>query len=87
MPSSFTLQYRDLLLLLLLLLLFITFIQGIYNHITDTNHVSSTYNAMLWLQYTLHVMLFPMLNVVLYFTLVLSAIRVQCPAWLFAAVP
>ena len=45
---------RDLLLLLLLLLLLfvVTFMQGIYNYVPETNHVSGTYSAtaILWLQ-------------------------------------
>jgi hypothetical protein len=42
--------------------------QGIYNHIPETHHVSRVYNiaGILYLQYVIHVMLFPMLNV-LYF--------------------
>jgi len=44
----------------LLLLLFITSVQGIYNYVPETNHVSSVYNvsAVLYLQSVLHVMLF-----------------------------
>jgi hypothetical protein len=40
--------------------------QGIYNYITETNHVSRSYNvaAILWLQFMTHVMVFPTLNVV-----------------------
>ena len=56
-----------LLLLLLsfsLLLLFITFKQGIYNHIPETNHVCKVSNvaAILWLQSAVLVMLFPAMN-------------------------
>ena len=38
----------------------ITFIQGIYNHIPETNHVSRVYcvAAVLHFQFVLHVMLF-----------------------------
>ena len=52
-----------------LLLLFITFMQGIYNYIPETNHVSSVHSdaAFLKLQFMAHVMVFPMTNV-LYFT-------------------
>jgi hypothetical protein len=37
-----------------------TFMQGIYNYMTETNHVSRVYNvaAFLYLQFVLHVMLF-----------------------------
>ena len=42
--------------------------------------------AVLWLQSIVHVMLFPMIKV-LYFTLLLSEIWMQCLTWLFSAVP
>ena len=63
---------------LLLLLLFI-YVHGIYNYIPETNQVSSVYNvaAVLYLQFILHVMLLPMLNV-LYFYISTSR-SVQCP--------
>jgi hypothetical protein len=50
--------------LLLLLLLFITFMQGIYNYVPETNNVSRVYSfaAILYVQFLLQVMLFPMLN-------------------------
>ena len=49
-----------LLLLLLLTLLSITCMQGIYNYIPETNHVSSAHSiaAVLYLQFVLRVMLF-----------------------------
>ena len=58
----------------------------------ETNHVSRVYNiaAVLYLQFVLHVMLFRMLDMFRTFTLVLSevsAVCVQCPIWLFFAVP
>jgi hypothetical protein len=38
--------------------------QGIYNYIPETNHVSTVYSiaAILYLQFMLHVMLFPKIN-------------------------
>jgi hypothetical protein len=44
--------------------LVVTFMQGIYNYIPETNHVSMVYSvgAVLYLQLVLHVMLFRMLN-------------------------
>jgi hypothetical protein len=62
--------------------------QGIYNYIPGTNHVSTVYNVagILWLQFTLHVMLRPMLNV-LYFTSVLSAVCVQRAVCLLSVFP
>ena len=63
------LNCKYVLLLLLLLLLFIEFLQGIYNYIAETNHVSRVYNitAFLKLQFMVHVMVFPNANI-LYFT-------------------
>jgi membrane protein YdbS with pleckstrin-like domain len=41
----------------------ITFIQGIYNYISQTDHVSTVYNfaAVLWLQCIVYIMILPML--------------------------
>jgi len=38
--------------------------QGIYNYIPETKHISRVYSvaAILWLQFMVHVMLFSMLN-------------------------
>jgi hypothetical protein len=40
-------------------------VQGIYNYIPETNHVSKVWSvaAILWLQFMVHVMQFPMTNV------------------------
>jgi hypothetical protein len=53
------------LLLLLLLLLFTICVQRIYKYITEVHHVFSACNvtAILWLQYTVHVMPFSVCNV------------------------
>jgi len=74
---------------LLLLLLFITGMQVIYNYIHKTTHVSRVYSvaSVLYLQYMLHVMLFCQWNMFCAFTLVLSAVRVQCQILLFYVVP
>jgi len=70
-------------------ILVITFMQGIYNDIPKTNHVSRVYSdaAVLNLQFVLHVMLFCPLNMFCTFTLALSAVCVQWPVQLFFAVP
>ena len=54
---------------LLLLLLFITCMKGIYIYIPETNHVSGVYSvaAVLYLQFMVHVILFPMLNVLSFY--------------------
>jgi hypothetical protein len=62
--------------------------QGIYNYVPETNHVSGLYSiaAVLCLQFVPHVMLCHMLNVFCGFILVLSEVCVQCPIWLFFVV-
>jgi len=53
-----------------------------------SNNVSRVHNvaAILWSQYMISVMLFTITNV-LYFTLVLSEVCVQCPIWLLSVAP
>jgi len=65
-----------------------THIQSIHNCIPETNHVSNVYNvaAILCLQFMVHIILLPMLNV-LYFYVVLPEVCVQSPTWLFSVVP
>jgi hypothetical protein len=75
-------QYLSTSVLLLLLLFVIPFIQGVYNYILlpKANHASRLYSAaaILWLQCTLHIMLFPMLNVLyLYISTLLSMCAVS----------
>ena len=76
-------------LLLLLLLFVITFMQGIYNYVPETNHVSRVYcvAAVASLQCVLYVMLFRMLNMFCTFTLIPGEVCVQCSVWLFSVVP
>jgi len=59
--------------------------QCIYNYIPGTNHVSRVHSVavVLYLQFMLHVMLFPMLNMFCTFTSALAAVSVKCPIWLF----
>ena len=59
----------------LLLLLLLIYMHGIYNYIPETNHVSSVCSvaAVLYLQFILHVMLLPMLNLYT-FTLALPVV-------------
>ena len=46
--------------IIIIIILVFTFMQGIYNYIPDTNHVSRVRSiaAVLYLQFLLHVMLF-----------------------------
>jgi hypothetical protein len=52
----------------------ITFMQGIYDYIHETNHVARVYSvaSVTYLQFVLHVMLFRMLNMFRAFTFILS---------------
>ena len=70
-------------------LLVITFMQGVYNYIPDTNHVSRVYGvaAVLYLQTGLHVILLHVRNTFRTLTFVHSAECVQCPIRLFFVVP
>jgi hypothetical protein len=56
----------------------ITFMQGIYNYLPETNHVSSVCSdaSVLYLQSVLHVMLLYMLNMFCTFTSALPAVCV-----------
>jgi len=54
-------DYRIIIIIIIIIIiLVITFIQGIYNYISEPNHVSRVYSvaAVLYLQFVLHVMLF-----------------------------
>ena len=46
--------------IIIIIILVITFMRGMYNYITETNHISRVYSvaAVLNLQFVLHVMLF-----------------------------
>jgi hypothetical protein len=81
--------FRLLLFPLLLTLLTITCMQGIYNYIPETNHISRAHTiaAVLYLQFALHVMPFRPWNMLCTFTSALSAVRVHCSIWLLFVVP
>jgi hypothetical protein len=67
---------------MLLLFVIITFMQGIYNYLPETNNISRVYTysvaAILCLQFFLHVMLFPPL-IVLHFYI--STSRNMCSVY------
>ena len=70
--------YRILSLFFFLALLFgTTFRKGIYNYIPETNHASRVYNfaAILYLKFMLHVMSFPMSNVLYFY---ISTFQSRC---------
>jgi chromate transport protein ChrA len=72
-----------------IIIIVINYTQVIYNYIPETNHVCRVYSVspVLVLKFVLHVMLFRMWNTFCTLTLSRSAVCVQCPIWLFFAVP
>ena len=71
--------------IIIIIILVITFMQGIYNYIPATNHVSKVYNVadVMCLHFVLLVMLFRPLNKFFAFTLARTVVCVRCPIWLF----
>ena len=71
--------------IIIILIYFYYLYTGCLQLYSETNRVSRVYNVgtILWLQYMVHVMLFPMINVV-YLTLILSSVCAQSPVWLFS---
>ena len=59
--------------------------QGIYNYVHETNHVSRVCSVatVLYLQFVLHEMLLRPRKIICTFTLERSVVRVQYPIWLF----
>jgi len=66
----------------------ISFMQGIYTYIPETHYVPREHSVavILLLLFMVLILLVPVLTL-LYFTLVLSEVCVQCPIWLFSVVP
>jgi hypothetical protein len=64
------------------------FKQSIYTYVPETNYVPRQYSvaSVLLFLFMVHTSLAPVLNL-LHFTLVLSAVYVQCPIWLFSVAP
>ena len=73
---------------IIIIIIIISFMQGIYTYIPETNHVPRDYSvaAILLLLFMVLISLVPVFNL-LYFTLVLSEVCVQCPMWMFSVVP
>ena len=59
----------------IIVILVVTFMQGIYNYVPETNHVSMVYSdaAVLYLQFVLHGMLFLPRNMLLLLLLLSSS--------------
>ena len=73
---------------IIIIIIIIIFMQGIYTYIPETNYVPREYSvaAILLLLFMVLISLVSVLNL-LYFTLVLSEVCMQCPIWLFSGVP
>ena len=69
----------------IIIIITITFMQGIYDYIPETNHFARVCSvvAVLYLQFVLHIMLFCPWNMFFTFTLALSILCVQCPIGCF----
>jgi len=80
--------YKFAVLYTIIIIIIISFMQGIYTNIPETNCVPREYcvAAILLLLFMVLISLVPVLNL-LYFTLVLSKVCVQCPIWMFSVVP
>ena len=74
--------------IIIIIILVFAFMQGIYNYIPETNHVSMVYSvaSVLYLQFGLHVMLFRPWNMFCTFTLALSVACLQRPIRLFSLI-
>ena len=64
------------------IILVITFMQGIYNYISETNHVSRVYSSVFSICATCNVF-FASEICFFTFTLAFFVVCVQCPIWLF----
>ena len=66
--------------IIIIIITIITRYNSIYSHVPQTHHVFRvrTVAAILQLQFTLHIMLFPMLNVLLFHIITSRSVCVQC---------
>ena len=74
--------------IVIIIIIIISFMQGNYTYIPETSYVPREYSvaAILLLLFMVLISLVSVLNL-LYFTLVLSIVCVQCPIWMFSGVP
>jgi len=72
----------------IIIIIIISFMQGIYTYIPETNYVPREYSvaAILLLLFMVLISLFQC-SIYCTFTLVLSEVCVQCPIWLFSGFP
>ena len=74
--------------MMIIIIIIISFMQGIYTYIPETNYVprEDSVAAILLLLFMVLISLVSVLNL-LHFYIVLSAVCVQCLIWLFSVVP
>jgi hypothetical protein len=74
--------------IIIIIIVTMSFIQGVYTYIPETNHVPKEYNvaAILSLLFMVPISLDPALTLST-FTSALSAVCAQCPIWQFSVVP
>ena len=67
----------------------ISFMQGIYTYIPETNYVPREHSvaAILLLLFMVLISLVPVLNLLYFYISTFRSVCVQCPMWLFAVVP
>ena len=74
--------------IIIIIIIIITFMQGIYTYIPETNRVPRAYSvaAILLLLFMVLMSLVSVLNL-LYFYISISKVCVQCATWLVSVVP
>ena len=73
-----------------IIIIIISFLQGIYTHMPETNYIPREYGvaALLLFLFMVLISLVSVLNLLyFYISIVLSEVCVQCPIWLFSVVP
>ena len=75
--------------IIIIIIIIISFMQGIYTYIPDTNYVPRKYNvaAILLLLFMVLISLVSVLNLLYFYISTFRCMCVQCPIWLFSVVP
>ena len=73
----------------IIIIIIISFMQGIYTYIPETNHVPTEYSvaAILLLLFMVLISLVSVLNILYFYSSTFRSVCVQCPIWLFSVVP
>ena len=75
--------------IIIIIIIIISFMQGIYTYIPDTNYVPREYSvaAILLLLFMVLISLVSVLNLLYFYISTFRSMCVQYPIWLFSAVP